>query len=112
MEAQRSEKKGGCKTKAPSSLEQSIADVAKKYCLFYHLWVPASLFPVKAKPNVDPCDASRWQTPEGQATAEQAKLYHMLPSKLHKSLKTFPEFSKIVSNLHYLIYPYLIVLDP
>ena len=93
-------RKGGRKSKALSSLEQSISDATKKYCLFYHLWVLPLLFPVKVQPGIDPCDLSCWQTPEGQVIAEQAELYQMLPSKLHKSLGTFPEFSRIVSNIH------------
>ncbi|KAI9572237.1 hypothetical protein HD554DRAFT_2168471 [Boletus coccyginus] len=96
-EAQRS-RKGGHKSKAPSSLEQSISDAAKKYCLFYHLWVPPLLFPVKARPDIDPRDLSRWQSSEGQIIAEQAELYQMLPSELHKLLMTFPEFSRVFSK--------------
>ncbi|KAI9574139.1 hypothetical protein HD554DRAFT_2165641 [Boletus coccyginus] len=96
-EAQRS-RKGGRKSKAPSSLEQSISDAAKKCCLFYHLWVPPLLFPVKAWPDIDPRDLSRWQSSEGQIIAKQAELYQMLPSELHKSLMTFPEFSRVFSK--------------
>ena len=102
MEAQRS-RKGGRKSKAPSSLEQGICDTAKKYCLLYHLWVPQSLFPIKSQPDIDPRNPSRWQTPEGQTIAEQAELFQMLPSELHKSLKTFPEFFRVVSNTRCLI---------
>ena len=58
-EVQRS-RKGGRKSKTLSSLEQSVSDAAKKYCLFYHLWVPPLLFPVKVQPGIDPCDLSRW----------------------------------------------------
>lgn len=103
MKAQRS-RKGGRKSNGPTSLEQSIVDAAKKYCLLYHLWIPTLLFPVKSQPgpDVDPCGPSRWQTPEGRAIAEQAELYQMLPSELHKSLRTFPEFSRIVS-IHCLV---------
>ena len=83
----------GRKSKAPSSLEQSISDAMKKYCLFYHLWVLPLLFPVKAQPDIDPCGLSRWQSPKGQAVAEQAELCQILPSELRKSLTTFPKFS-------------------
>ncbi|KAG6370446.1 hypothetical protein JVT61DRAFT_12065 [Boletus reticuloceps] len=98
-EAQRSKKGGpGRKSKAPTTLEQGISDAAKKYCLFHHLWVLPLLFPIKARPDVDPRDLSRWQSSEGQTIAEQAELYQMLPSELHKSLTTFPEFSRIFSK--------------
>ncbi|KAF8123036.1 hypothetical protein EV363DRAFT_1455964 [Boletus edulis] len=95
-EAQRSRKGGpGHKSKAPSTLEQSISDATKKYCLFYHLWVPPLLFPVKAQPDIDPCDLSHWQSSEGQIIAEQVELYQMLPSELHKSLTTFPDSRRL-----------------
>ena len=105
-------RKGGCKSKAPSSLEKSISDAAKKYCLFYHLWIPPLLFPIKAQPDIDPRDLSRWQTPEGQVIAEQVELYQMLPSELHKSLKSFPKFSRVVSNIYCLVkFPWLSILN-
>ena len=103
-EAQCSGKGGpGHKSKAPSSLEQSISDATKKYCLFYHLWIPPLLFPVKAQPDIDPRGLSHWQSPKGQAVAEQAELCQMLSSELCKSLTTFPKFSRLVSNIHHLI---------
>ncbi|KAG9309308.1 hypothetical protein JVU11DRAFT_10796 [Chiua virens] len=100
METQRSKKGSRGKSHAPTSLEQSIVDAGRKYCLLYHLWVPAQLFPVNAQPNVNPHHTSRWQTPGGQIAAEQAELYDMLPEMLHKLVRTFPEFQKIVSPVH------------
>ncbi|KAF8836627.1 hypothetical protein BDN67DRAFT_1014536 [Paxillus ammoniavirescens] len=43
-----------CALKASSSpLNNNITQVVKKYCVFYHLWVPENLFPVDPQTNVD-----------------------------------------------------------
>ncbi|KAI5982654.1 hypothetical protein EDD15DRAFT_2399258 [Pisolithus albus] len=64
-------------------LDNNIVAQAKKYCFFYHFWIPKDLFPLTTPlPGYDLDDPVRWSTPESKLIGFKAELYLMLPNDL------------------------------
>ncbi|KIK79411.1 hypothetical protein PAXRUDRAFT_161356 [Paxillus rubicundulus Ve08.2h10] len=80
--------------KPTSPLDNSIAQVTRNFCMFYHLWVPNNLFPVGPQMDIDPCSPSRWRTPESRT-----ELYAMVPEELHKHMTSYEQFGFMFSGV-------------
>ena len=89
--------RGGPKlSKEPKSIESRIQRQAKKYLIFYRLWVLEVLFPLPPQGNFDPRSAQRWMSPQGKIDGARAELYGMLPQELHEAAETSASFPLLV----------------
>ncbi|KIN95001.1 hypothetical protein M404DRAFT_34567 [Pisolithus tinctorius Marx 270] len=80
-------------------LDNNIIAQAKKYCFFYHFWVPKDVFPlVTPPPGYNLTDPARWSTPESKITGFKAELYLMLPSNLEVRVTMYGNFGRVFSN--------------
>ncbi|KAI6145807.1 hypothetical protein BKA82DRAFT_26916 [Pisolithus tinctorius] len=80
-------------------LDNNIITQAKKYCFFYHFWVPKYVFPlITPLPGYDLTDPACWSTPESKITGFKAELYFMLPSNLKVHVTTYGNFGHVFSN--------------
>ncbi|KAI5988874.1 hypothetical protein F5J12DRAFT_898070 [Pisolithus orientalis] len=81
-------------------LDNNIAAQAKKYCFFYHFWVPKDVFPLMIPPpGYDLNDPARWSTPESRIIGLKVELYSMLPSDLKARATTYSNFGRVFSNV-------------
>ena len=82
-----------------SPLDTTITTVAKKYTLFYHLWVPNGIFPLCAYPaDFNFNDPTRQYSSEAKAAAHAAELYLMLPITLQTQATKYEQFEHLVSD--------------
>ncbi|KAI6142194.1 hypothetical protein BKA82DRAFT_34564 [Pisolithus tinctorius] len=80
-------------------LDNNITAQAKKYCFFYHFWVPKDVFPLMIPPpGYDLNDPARWSTPESRIIGLKVELYSMLPSDLKARATTYSNFGRVFSN--------------
>ncbi|KIO06647.1 hypothetical protein M404DRAFT_24360 [Pisolithus tinctorius Marx 270] len=80
-------------------LDNNIIAQAKKYCFFYHFWLPKDVFPlVTLLPGYDLTDPACWSMPESKITGFKAELYFMLPSNLKVHVTTYSNFGCVFSN--------------
>ncbi|KAI5995798.1 hypothetical protein F5J12DRAFT_785566 [Pisolithus orientalis] len=72
-------------------LDNNIITQAKKYCFFYHFWVPKDVFPlITLLPGYD--------LTESKIAGFKAELYFMLPSDLKVHATTYGNFGHVFSN--------------
>ncbi|KAI6138247.1 hypothetical protein BKA82DRAFT_28232 [Pisolithus tinctorius] len=80
-------------------LDNNIIAQAKKYCFFYHFWVPKDVFPlITLPPGYDLTDPAHWSMPESKIAGFKAEPYFMLPSNLKVHATTYSNFGCVFSN--------------
>ncbi|KAI6146829.1 hypothetical protein BKA82DRAFT_32105 [Pisolithus tinctorius] len=80
-------------------LDNNITAQAKKYCFFYHFWVPKDVFLLMIPPpGYDLNDPAHWSTPESRIISLKVELYSMLPSDLKAHATTYSNFGCVFSN--------------
>ncbi|KAI6012865.1 hypothetical protein BKA83DRAFT_13923 [Pisolithus microcarpus] len=80
-------------------LDNNIVIQAKKYCFFYHFWIPKDLFPLTTlPPGYDLDDPARWSMSESKLVGFKAELYLMLPNDLKVHATTYSNFGHVFSN--------------
>ncbi|KAI5987145.1 hypothetical protein F5J12DRAFT_898621 [Pisolithus orientalis] len=81
-------------------LDNNITAQAKKYCFFYHFWVPKDVFLLMIPlPGYDLNDPARWSMPESRIIGLKVELYSMLPSDLKAHATTYSNFGHVFSNV-------------
>ncbi|KAF8452169.1 hypothetical protein L210DRAFT_3499225 [Boletus edulis BED1] len=79
-------------------LDTAVINVAKKYALLYHLWVPSGIFPLREYPaNFDFNHPRHYQDNETRITVYAAEIYLMLPIALQTQATKYEQFEYIVS---------------
>ncbi|KAI6154902.1 hypothetical protein BKA82DRAFT_4010622 [Pisolithus tinctorius] len=81
-------------------LDNNIAAQAKKYCFFYHFWVPKDVFLLMIPPpgyNLN--NPARWSMPESKIIGLKVELDSMLPSDLKACTTTYSNFGHVFSNV-------------
>ncbi|KAI5999856.1 hypothetical protein F5J12DRAFT_895098 [Pisolithus orientalis] len=80
-------------------LDNNIVAQAKKYCFFYHFWVPEDVFQlITPPPGYDLTDPAHWSMPESKIVGFKVELYFMLPSDLKVHVTTYGNFGHVFSN--------------
>ncbi|KAF8127386.1 hypothetical protein EV363DRAFT_1515132 [Boletus edulis] len=80
-------------------LDTAVINVAKKYALLYHLWVPSGIFPLREYPaNFDFNHPRRYQDNETRITAYAAEIYLMLPIALQTQATKYEQFEYIFTS--------------
>ncbi|KAG2134934.1 hypothetical protein BD769DRAFT_1664857 [Suillus cothurnatus] len=72
-----------------------ITHQGQKYALFCQFWVANNLFPTIPQPNVDPCNATHWSSPDAKLKGAMAKLYLFILKDLHHSMETYTRFGSL-----------------
>ncbi|KAF8431428.1 hypothetical protein L210DRAFT_3651129 [Boletus edulis BED1] len=87
------------KMAAAGPLDTSITNMAKKYALLYHLWVPSGIFPLRTFPaNFNFNDPRRFQSSEARTAAYGAEIYLMLPVTLQKPATKYEQFEHLFTS--------------
>ena len=87
------------KSMMTSPLDAAITTIAKKYALFYHLWVPSGVFPLHTYPtDFDFNNPTRYHSSETKTTAYSTKIYLMLPVSLQTQATKYEQFEQLVSD--------------
>ncbi|KAI6000176.1 hypothetical protein F5J12DRAFT_894930 [Pisolithus orientalis] len=80
-------------------LDNNIVTKAKKYCFFYHFWVPKDVFPlITLPPGYNLTDPAHWSMPESKIAGFKVELYFMLPSDLKVCATTYGNSGHVFSN--------------
>ncbi|KAG6369595.1 hypothetical protein JVT61DRAFT_14215 [Boletus reticuloceps] len=81
-------------------LDTAVINVAKKYALLYHLWVPSGIFLLCEYPaNFDFNHQRRYQDNETRITAYAAEIYLMLPIALQTQATKYEQFKYIFTSM-------------